>query len=80
MRAESTFESTMPGETFAELGYHGLFHSQTRNIISTRGAPIARQPGASGFPDICFAGRGRVGFIECKTTQEERGGDIDTGR
>ena len=39
--------------------------------------PIDEQRGDSGFPDICFAGRGRVGFIECKMPKNKRG-DIHT--
>ena len=67
MRAESAFESQCLKDLSA-LGYlvHSLPDAQANR----------RQRGDSGFPDICFAGRGRVGFIECKMPKNKRG-DIE---
>ena len=57
MRAEAAFESQCLKDLTA-IGYlvHSLPDAQANR----------RQRGDSGFPDICFAGRGRVGFIELK--------------
>ena len=64
MRAEAAFESQCLKDLSA-LGYlvHSLPDAQANR----------RQRGDSGFPDICFAGRGRVGFIECKMPKNKRG-------
>ena len=57
MRAEAAFESQCLKD-LAAIGYlvHSLPDAQANR----------RQRGDSGFPDICFAGRGRVGFLELK--------------
>ena len=64
MRAEAAFESQCLKD-LAAIGYlvHSLPDAQANR----------RQRGDSGFPDICFAGRGRVGFIECKMPKNKRG-------
>ena len=62
MRAEAAFESQCLKDLTA-IGYlvHSLPDAQANR----------RQRGDSGFPDICFAGRGRVGFIECKIPKKK---------
>ena len=64
MRAEAAFESQCLKDLTA-IGYlvHSLPDAQANR----------RQRGDSGFPDICFAGRGRVGFIECKMPKNKQG-------
>ena len=67
MRAEAAFESQCLKDLSA-LGYlvHSLPDAQANR----------RQRGDSGFPDICFAGRGRVGFIECKIDTRKKQASI----
>ena len=65
MRAESEFEGQCVKDLRA-LGYLVYTHADSpRNRKNSRSD--------SGYPDITFAGRGRVGFIECKMPKNKRG-------
>lgn len=62
MRAESEFEGQCVKDLRA-LGYLVYTHADSpRNRKNSRSD--------SGYPDITFAGRGRVGFIECKMPRQ----------
>ena len=57
-----------------ELGYLVYTHADSRRNVKNKRSD-------SGYPDITFAGHGRVGFIECKMPKNKRGDvDLDEGQ